>query len=500
MSNLLRFRIVVFFIASLCLSCTKIGTTNVGGGLIPSSDQVFTSDTTLDVVAYNIQDPKDTTKIYLSDSHIVGSIINDPIFRTTSAYFYFEPKPPIFPYVNPINRDSIVSVDSVYLLLGYEGAYGDSSDNATVTVQVQEVNQPGLMFMNYPVQYPNFVPIITKNIVGFENKVLYPKNLNDSVITNFERTKGLIRIPLPVAWGTPFLLTYDTDFTYKNAVNYRATFAGFKVQDVGSNTNTLLSVSLVSNTYLAFYYRYKNNGRIDSAVTYFSSIIYNDESNNLLTRQANFVVRSYTPPTPQAPIKGDSLLYIQTYPGTAAVLTIPGLSKLSNRIINRAELIVYQEPQNVYYDNLYPPPNYLLLAAYDSTRGAKRNIRNDYYIDANNYVDLNYFGGAQKKTTINGQSVTTYVFNISRYVQGIITRKDTILNLRLYAPTNDEVLYQPPYPNTAYPAYDNDGNAYRIGITPLSANTTAFGRVVLGGGVGNTSPYRMVLRIVYTKI
>jgi hypothetical protein len=89
--------------------------------------------------------------------------------------------------------------------------------------------------------------------------------------------------------------------------------------------------------------------------------------------------------------------------------------------------------------------------------------------------------------------VKAYNFDISRFVQGVITRKDSSLTLRMSAPSNDSLQYTLPYPqgNTVTSFY----------ITPSIANNTADGRVRLGGG-GMTlaNPLRMRLRIVYSKL
>ncbi|MDE3253377.1 MAG: hypothetical protein KGO92_11260, partial [Bacteroidota bacterium] len=86
--------------------------------------------------------------------------------------------------------------------------------------------------------------------------------------------------------------------------------------------------------------------------------------------------------------------------------------------------------------------------------------------------------------------VASYTFDLSRYVQGIVTRKDSAYTLRLSAPVNDSLKYTPPYPgNTSSQLYYLD---------PSITNDPANGRVRLGGGTH--SRFRMRLRIIYSRI
>jgi hypothetical protein len=94
---------------------------------------------------------------------------------------------------------------------------------------------------------------------------------------------------------------------------------------------------------------------------------------------------------------------------------------------------------------------------------------------------------------VAGASVKAYTFDVSRYVQGIVTRNDSNYTLRLYAPVNDSLKYTPPYPASAtFPTYY---------IAPTNANNIAAGRVRLGGGgLHKDNPLRMRLRIIYSRI
>ena len=123
----------------------------------------------------------------------------------------------------------------------------------------------------------------------------------------------------------------------------------------------------------------------------------------------------------------------------------------------------------------------------------KRNIPNDLVISSGQ-DNFTTFGGYTINKTVGADIVKSYNFDITRYVQGVVTRKDSVFTLRLSAPTNDSLYYTSPYPSNVF------GGIYYI--LPAIANHTADGRVILGGGGAGaaTAPYRMRLRIIYSKI
>ena len=73
-----------------------------------------------------------------------------------------------------------------------------------------------------------------------------------------------------------------------------------------------------------------------------------------------------------------------------------------------------------------------------------------------------------------------YTFNISRYIQQIVTDHTPAYDMRLYAPFNIN-----------YPQYSRAFIPY--------GNNIAFGRVKIGSG-SNTTNHALRLRIVYSKL
>jgi len=161
--------------------------------------------------------------------------------------------------------------------------------------------------------------------------------------------------------------------------------------------------------------------------------------------------------------------------------------------VHRAELITEQVPDDANLlttEKQMLPPRYLLLSVYDSVNKIKRNIPNDYTLSSTG-PNTGDFGGYLVSKAVPGyDKIASYTFTLTRYVQGIVTRKDTSFTLRLSAPANDSLSYKTPYPDLTVP-----GISY---ISPSTANDPADGRIRLGGGTHTR--FRMRLRVIFSRI
>lgn len=478
---------------SFLTGCTRITSTELGGGLIPPIDGVLTKDTILDVIT-DTYNEIDTPRIYKGDIHMLGAITNDPIFGRTSASMFFELSPSFYPFFIPGNKDSI-RIDSAVLILGYNGFYGDSTQPLRLTVS--EIDQSTPLDRNrlYPVNYPNVTPVNAGAALGSPVSVDI-RRLSDSVKNRFEIATNQIRIRLRNDVAQRFIKTYDSTNAYKNDSIFRTYFAGFALTaDQTGPANALLRISLSdTNTKFALYYSSSSTGATtrDTSVHYFRfNTLAGGDANFITRNRAGSQVTNYTT-TNNSP-KSDSLVYVQTSPGTTVRVRIPGLASLSNRIIHRAELIAEQVPDDanlLTIDQQMSVPRYLLLSVYDSVTNRKRNVRNDYIFSTEGPNITDFGGFAFYKTTQGYNRVASYTFNMSRYVQGIISRKDTSHLLKLSAPANDSLYYANPYPNP---------NTYIIYyLNPSIGNDPANGRVRLGGGTH--SRFRMRMRIIFSRI
>jgi hypothetical protein len=491
LNNFLRNITVLFFAGFLFTACTRIGSTELGLGLLPAGDSFNTKDTLLDVETMTVDRP-DTLRVYGSDDHVVGTTTNDPIFGTTTASMYFQLKPTYFPYSTRGSRDSVV-VDSAVLILSYRGFYGDSTRPVTLNLKRISAATPltadSIIASNYPEKY-NFQTDATMA----NPYTLDFARIHDSVNNRFENAVHQIRIPLTRAFADMFLKTFDTNTAYKTDTTLRQYFPGFALTtDAASNNNVLVRINLLdTNTKLGLYYSTNSvtstvAGMRDTVVDYFRFALYDNGDANFIKRN-----RTATEAARHLGVNNDSLVYVQTSPGTMVKIKIPGLKTFANKIIHRAELIAEQVPTDNpnALESQWTAPSYLFLGAYDSAANVIRNVPNDYQGTVNSGQFVRFGGKVLYKSIQGYDNVATYNFEISRYMQGVISRKDSIFDLRMIAPVNDSIKYVPAYPNN-YTA----GADY---LTNTVANAPGFGRVRLGGG--RHSKFRMRLHVYYSNL
>jgi hypothetical protein len=479
---LFAFIAIVFYTA-----CTRISTTEIGTGLIPAVDGVNTFETTLNVIANNV--PVDSVRISKYQEHALGYISNDPIFGTTEARINLELKPQYFPQSFEVRQDSLF-LDSAVLVLKYVDYWGDST--LPVSFNVFELGSK----MKYDSTYTNSSTFGTQGPQLNVSRSFYIPDLNNTgtpADTNAafkEPRVNQIRIPLTTAFGNKLLHTFDTLSSSPNNAYYSDSvfserFHGFSIRP-NTSSNALLRISIQdTNTKLALYYRYKNRATgTDTVVRYFRAGFTAGSSNNIVRTRSieagwNTGLNNNNPK--------DSLLYLQSGPGHRISIKIPGLDTLSNRVVHRAELYMEQADGTPTFDDIFTPPN-LFLSAYSLDSNRRFNVPNDIAYSSDGTIsNIGSFGGyIIYKTNSLGKRVATYAFNVSRYVQGIATRKEKYYDFSLFAPVYDHVF-----------TTETSGLLYPIYTDQL--NPPGIGRVRLYGGSIN-HPSKMKLRIIYSKL
>lgn len=461
----------------LSWNCTKIDTTNLGGNLIPPVDNIHTFDTTLTVIANNF-DTAVCDSVYRTDLHAFGIIPNDPYFGKTTASMYFELKPQYFPFAFPASDKDSLLLDSAVLVLHYASSYGDTLiPQKALVYKLDDKFSADSTYTTCDVFSYN-----SANLIG--EQTFIPARLTDSVHALKEDANNQLRIRLSDAFGKAFIL--DSSEVFKSDTTYKIYFKGFALiadQIFGGNAINYFNLGN-ADTRLSFYFRtsrsnVKDTTRIDFPFTYYSG-----EANSVIReRGTSEITNNLTHPP-----AGDSIIYIQTSPGSYAELKIPGLNGLSNRVIHRAELIVDQVYSGLPSDAYLTTPNYLYLDRKDtSTNGGYRPIPCDFTMSGGT-PNFSSFGGIKK--IINdgtGHQVSQYVFNISRYVQSIVTKGTKNATLRLSSPYSI---------TNSVNIVDECNN----GIAPFNfpLNNIADGGVKLNG-TNNTST-RIRLHIIYSTL
>jgi len=505
-------------------SCTKLDTTTIGGDLIPAIDNVNTFADTLDIITTQgvFDQSLDSTRLDVSENFVVGHIQDDQHLRplgtsSTDAKLYLQMRPAFYPFYIGLPKDTIMKADSVVLCLSYKGFGGDSTQ--PLHLKVFNIGTQGAIIPNYwdsvyQNNTINYAPQSTQVLIG--NKAIDIRTLgNYTKVGLRDSVNYQIRIKLSDAFRDELFSRDSLTNSFKNAFYSDSLFRlfnnGFAIE-ASLTDNALVYTDLFNDgkTRLELHYSKRSKNANDTGYaakidTVFSAFYFNPGYAGLSVRKsavANKITRTH----PSLP-SGAQELYLQTTPGTFANLEIPQLDSLSkfykdtlmNSVINRAEIEIQQIP-DASYDNVFNAPNYMYLDLVDSGANKWKPIYYDLnpassydpdYKTPNSFdffpylgsVDFTYFGGyLRKRIDLTGVEQSYYNFNITRYLQRLVTQHARNYKLRIF-----------PAHNFSYPQY----NASRVFSYP---NTIAFGSVKVGGGNNTNAKYRMRLRIVYTKI
>ena len=470
--------IILFF------SCTKINeATELGDDLIPAVDNVNTFDTTLEVDAAFFPF-EDTSKHFIDENMALGRI-NDPAFGTTNADMYFNLSSVIYgtyPFIKP---DSVI-IDSVVLSLSYQAAYGDTalSTSSQISVQVSEIptNNGFVDTMLYRYDHAGFSPLGSP----LGNKTFTIKSVTDSqtVIRKKDTSKvaRVLRIPLDKSIGQK-LASFDTSSGsnggYKSDEAFRKLFRGLAVKTTSSTGNGVLAYFNLTNanTRLIVYFQATKNGVTDTATAQYLHTAYSQANSVRRTGGGEYLAKIQTTPTQPYPQK----LYIQSSPmGSYIGMKIPGLDAFPNKVIHRAELIAYKVPSdNPVADNIFTVPNRLLMdhKGPNNSKDSAYIFDNDIQPGFDGSLNFDAFGGLLKTDD-------SYRFNITRYVQGIVTRKERNDSLRLFAPLRSNMYSK------------NLGQTISI----PSLDYIAKGRVIIANKNYPDQSKRLRLRIIYSNL
>ena len=229
-----RFLLALLFCSSLLftiISCSRINeSTNLGGGVIPAIDGINTFDTSLTVEAYNdiFTGLNDSITVLLTDDHILGNISNDPFFGRTNAKIFLELKPALYRwnFSGVFNKDSLF-LDSVVMVLGWKGTYGDTA--AMQRVRVYEMAQSNDFKIDsaYQIRQQYFT---YSNLLG--TKDFAPKSLRDSFLIFKDTVKSTeqLRIRLNDNFGRRLLNDYDTTNAYFSDSAFKRFVRGFAIE------------------------------------------------------------------------------------------------------------------------------------------------------------------------------------------------------------------------------------------------------------------------------
>jgi hypothetical protein len=467
-------------------SCTKLEQTTLGGDLIPGGDKLITDTLILPVSTISSQEP-DSTFVEKSALHVVG-YYNDPMLGTTTGAAYFQLLPFSYPFKLPVSKDSLF-LDSLVLSVSYSGSYGDT--NSLTKVNVYKLLDPAFK-ANKKYRYNQDVTYFASDFLG--TKSFKPSELRRGYKLAYKNDTAFnqLRIRLNDQLGRALLDQNNITGAFLSDSAFKLFLNGLAlVPDSTVSGNAIHYFNLNNtDTRLNLYYRMrKTDGNLDTSVAIFPFV-----ADTIRSANANKIHRNYTG-SAAAPVLSSgqpaSLAYVQTTPGTAVTVKIPGLTNLKGQvyIVHRAELVarqVFQGPLSV--ESIYTPPLVHLFSLNSAGQNAPIPFDSSNYMRPASFdffrqvalfdVNTNYSGGQPSFfRDASSNLVAEYRMNMTRYVQNVINGKADIRDFKITAP---------------YFAYFSGGI-----VSSTSLNPIAYGRVQLGGG---THPqYPMFVRIYYSK-
>ncbi|GIV30035.1 MAG: hypothetical protein KatS3mg028_1101 [Bacteroidia bacterium] len=390
----------------------------------------------------------DSIRVYNDGFKFIGSN-QDPVFGRTDAELYMH-----FSLPNNITNVAFPAdavVDSAKIILVFtENFVGDTT--TPLRYQTYLLTEDMLTTQNY---YSN--KAFAHQSTPLSDIVVKPKKQN-----------GLKTIQIPVFKGFAQSVISNSQYLTNNTV-FQNTYKGFYITTKNSNLNSttlqgaLMKVDL-GNPLSGFYVYYHTGNPpalkeskvyqfvfSNSSAVRHNRFIYDHTSgaNVYLFNQLNGNAAS-----------ASQYVFLKGLNGTRILVDIPALKslgKLGNFSINRAEVVL--KVDNSFTSNYYKPPPALSLLALDSA--GNEIFTPDQYFSSNSFVS---YGG-----NLNNNE---YTFNITRYVQHIISGKQKYYGMVLIA-TDPQIT--------------------------LTARKDFFAARTVLGGYKNTS-LKPVLKLYYTPI
>jgi hypothetical protein len=444
-------------------SCKNQDTVGLG---VNSANQI--NGTLVDTSTIMVNTVKDDSVITSAATKNPLAYFIDPVFGTTESNLAASLSlPGATGYTLP---SGTISIDSTRLVLRYiDGFYGDSVAS-TYKLNVYQLAEPfneGISYYNTKIWKPNL-----SNLLG---SVTFKARTHDSIkISNIITGKPDTLIKVPPQLRVPI----DNGFIIKNLFNASsATLASNKVfqnavqglyltLDKNQTTGPGGTFMFSAGDTLAVYCRIVNNGVIDTTaimlpITKLAASVKHTYSTSIQAELANTTTSG-------------NVFYLQGLAGLRTKIKFPNLltnlrnnllKKDSDIVLNRAELVITPSPgSNIPYR---PIPQ---ITMYKLDIANQRVALEDANTSDPRSGGVLVFGGRYNAAT------KQYHFIITAYLQDLLLKR-----------TFDYGAYIAPIDTTNKSSVD-------IAVTSQIAART------LATGTDKTSPYKIKLNIIYTRI
>jgi hypothetical protein len=389
------------------VSCTEFD--QIGLDLVENKIGVNSTDT-LSLVAYSIlEDPIPTNQ---TNRSLLG-FYSDPVFGKTRASIYTETRliTTGTRIASTFARDSVL-LDSVVLVLAYNGYFGDLS--TIQNIQVFELND----------SIPT-TSVLSNRGIDTKPEVLnsqwnpsttYRIAPNDSVFVGPDTAKVVpqLRLRLNDSFGRRFIDATESDF--ESVSNYLEFFRGFKItaeEPSGPGAIAYFSLGSAVSTMLVYYSIIGDTVSTRSRLHEFPINEFARRFNqfeNFEHQFASDLIREQV--FDNDTIKGEERLFVQSMSNYKVKIRIPYLKNIFDGqdgeiAINSAQLIIPVD-STLIADNYGIASNLLLLR--ENADGNIVSLRDQL-------VGSQYFGGNYD------EKKKQYVFNITQHIQAVISEQ-----------------------------------------------------------------------------
>lgn len=423
--------------------------TIVKAGIAPGNDQVgliTVPDNFFDIITKTAFNDSLNTSDNISGVRVIHGIgtVVDPYFGKTNEGIYFQVLPPTN---NFIFTSKQYTMDSACVVVPFTGfSWGDTLNPATQKFSLYELTEPITVDSDYYSFQTKSVdranPLSKDVVVDVEQlrKAARAVTSSDSMYINGQRVPSHIRFPLDVNDPNGFVKRFENDVVnnpsiFNSASSFVQSYRGFYIEpDTNQTANTLPYFFLdgtvnYGRAALVFYY-HENDDPTEVKTAYFSfdrddCAHYNWISRNYNGTPAKTIIDNYENTKDQS----DPIIIMQNDPGPVLDIRIRKIKDLPISIVNKAEIVITKvSTGNIYADSTFTSP--IRLDPY--------GVNDDgtlYEIEDRNYASLStaieFIGGTQRSITVNGVTITQYIFNIPREVQKAIKDKREELHLRI---------------------------------------------------------------------
>ncbi len=408
--------------------------------------------------------PEDSV-ITSSTNKVPLAYFKDPILGTTEANIATDLNlPGSAAYTLPAGT---VTIDSALLVLKYaHGFYGDSIASR-YKVNVYQLNERVLNVSYYNTKqwsYNNSNLLGTKSFFARMNdSVKIKAGITGASKDNFTNAAPQIRIPINLNFINSILFNASSTQLASNLIfknNVKGLYITLdKTATTGAGGAFMISPSELAQ--ISIYYRVSNGSTIDTLSTILPTSVHAAEIKHTYSAAVQTELNNQT--------KSRPAFYLQGLAGLRAKISFPYLKNIlktigSDIVLNRAELIITPSPGS---EIPFVPIPQISMYRYDIAH--QRTVLEDASSADPRALGYGLFGGFYSSTTKN------YHFTITAYIEDLLKGRAT-----------DNGTFLGPV--------DADDRSLSYAATPTTAART------FAIGADPTSPYRIKLNIIYTKL